>query len=102
MESGFFQAVYRIVAEIPRGKVVTYGQIARGLGQPRGARAVGWAMRHCPEGLPWHRVINAQGGISQRRYGTHVDLQRQLLEREGVIFDADGCTDLERFRWGGI
>ncbi len=53
----FFEQVYDIVAVIPSGKVVSYGQIARALGSPRSARMVGWAMARCPEGLPWHRVI---------------------------------------------
>ena len=62
----FRGAVYRFVRTIPRGRVVTYGQIAALLGAPRAARAVGMAMRHCPAGLPWHRVVNARGGISLR------------------------------------
>ena len=54
---GFFDEVYRIVARIPHGKVASYGQIARLLGRPGAARQVGWAMRHCPGGLPWQRVV---------------------------------------------
>ena len=62
--SDFFEQVYDIVAVIPSGKVVSYGQIARALGSPRSARMVGWAMARCPEGLPWHRVIKNDGSIS--------------------------------------
>src|SRR5262249_30037455 len=62
----FHRAVYRLVEQIPRGQVATYGQIAALLGWPRAARAVGYAMRHCPANVPWHRVVNARGGISVR------------------------------------
>ena len=62
----FHAAVYRLVERIPRGRVATYGQIAALIGYPRAARAVGRAMKHVPGHLPWHRVVNAQGGISRR------------------------------------
>ncbi len=62
----FARAVWRLVRRVPRGRVVTYGQIAELLGRPRAARRVGWALRICPLDLPWHRVVNAQGGISVR------------------------------------
>ena len=83
MEAGFFQAVYEIVAQIPRGYVVSYGQIARLLGSPRAARQVGWAMRQCPDELPWHRVVMSDGSIAG---GGWSDLRRALLEDEGVPF----------------
>ena len=63
----FDTAVYRLVRRIPVGSVATYGQIAARLGRPRGARAVGRAMSHCPADVPWHRVVNASGGISPPR-----------------------------------
>ena len=63
-ENGFFQQVYAIVAQIPKGQALSYGQIAQMLGRPRAARMVGWAMRRCPEELPWHRVVKADGSIA--------------------------------------
>ena len=63
-EGNFFSGVYGLVAQIPRGRVVSYGQIARELGMPRGARQVGWAMRRCPEALQWQRVVKDNGEIA--------------------------------------
>jgi methylated-DNA-protein-cysteine methyltransferase-like protein len=102
--SEFFQRVYEIVARVPRGKVVTYGQIAAALGDPRQARTVGWALHSAPDWLdiPWHRVVNSSGGISTRHSIAGSNVQRELLEDEGVIFDEDGHLDLERYRWAGI
>lgn len=93
---GFFEEVYSIVARIPSGKVISYGQIARALDRPRSARMVGWAMRRCPEGLPWHRVIKADGSIAS---GVLPDLGRDLLAAEGVAFLDDGRVDMEACRW---
>jgi len=102
--SEFFQRVYEIVARIPRGKVVTYGQVAAALGDPRQARTVGWAMRSAPEWLdiPWHRVVNSSGGISTRYAAGELNIQRKLLEDEGVVFNEDGRLDLKRYRWWGV
>lgn len=101
----FRKAVYRLVRRIPAGRVATYGQIAAILGHPRAARAVGTALHWLPRDLldrvPWQRVINAAGGISYRGDIYRPDLQRRLLEDEGVVFDRDGCVDLRRFRWPG-
>ena len=103
MSGDFFRRVYWIVARIPRGKVVTYGEIARMLGCPSGAQAVGWAMRHCPEGLPWHRVVNAQGRVRvTARYPDGKLVQRVLLEEEGITFDAAGRLDLEKYAWTAV
>jgi methylated-DNA-protein-cysteine methyltransferase related protein len=96
----FQQAVYRLVREIPRGQVATYGQLAAILGWPRAARAVGYAMRHCPDGLPWHRVVNASGGISMRANVGAMMTQRVLLEQEGVRVRR-GRIGLDRHRWPG-
>ena len=79
---------------------MTYGQIAALLGWPRAARAVGQAMRHCPAGLPWHRVVNAQGGISLRGNVESMLTQRVLLEQEGVPVRR-GRIRLDRHRWRG-
>ena len=96
MESSFFQRVYALVAQIPQGRVVSYGQLARLLGEPRAARQVGWAMRHCPEGLPWQRVVKDDGTIAG---GGWSELRRALLEGEGVPFLPDGRVDMTRCRW---
>lgn len=92
----FFEQVYDIVAVIPCGRVVSYGQIAKFLDRPRSARMVGWAMAKCPEGLPWHRVIKNDGAISS---GVLADLCRDLLSDEGVEFLEDGRVDMEAYRW---
>ena len=94
---GFAQRVFRLIAQVPEGQVVTYGAIARALEEPQGARMVGWAMHQCPEGLPWHRVLNRQGRISLSGEGGA--LQRSLLEGEGVQFDERDRVDLARYLW---
>lgn len=102
MAEDIYSRVYEVVAQIPAGRVATYGQIARHLGMRNGARTVGWAMRHCPEGLPWHRVVNAQGAISSRGHDESRPLQRALLEAEGVSFTLAGRIDLTTYGWDGI
>ena len=92
-----FARVYALVRQIPRGRVASYGAIARAIGIPRGARTVGWALRACGDDVPWHRVVNAQGNISWRPTGGY-HLQRALLRREGVRF-ARGRIDLQKFGW---
>ena len=87
----FFEQVYNIVGRIPYGKVVSYGQIARALGRPRAARMVGWAMRHCPEEMPWQRVVMSDGSVTG---GEYADIRRTLLEEEGVLFLPDGRVDM--------
>ncbi len=94
-----------MVTKVPRGKVVTYGQVAAILGVPRAARAVGTALRYLPRSLhrkiPWQRVINAQGGISIRGDMVRAEEQRWLLEDEGVVFGRQGKVDLRAYRWRG-
>lgn len=102
----FRARVYRLVALIPEGRVATYGQLAALAGHPRRARHVGNALKHSPEaGLPWHRVLNAQGKVSARAGETRPRgdepverRQVRLLEAEGVRF-AGGKVDLARHRW---
>ena len=96
---GSHSRIYRVVARIPRGRVATYGQIARLAGLPRQARLVGYAMHAVPAGarVPWQRVVNAQGAISLP--GASGARQRRLLEAEGVRFDARGRIDLDRHLW---
>lgn len=98
----FYTRVYAFVGRVPPGSVVTYGQVALELGAPAAARAVGYALHSLPHptmDVPWWRVINAAGGISFKGRGAQADLQRAMLESEGVVFDAAGHTDLNRFRW---
>jgi len=96
MEKSFNQKVYDVVSRIPKGKVASYGQIAAILGNPRGARQVGWAMSNCPEGYPWHRVVMADGSIAS---GGHGEMRRDLLLEEDVIFSGDEKVDMKKCRW---
>lgn len=105
----FNNRVWDIVRQIPYGEVATYGQIASLLSPPEGVpektykafgpRWVGSAMAACPDDIPWHRVINAQGKISLRGGGD--SLQRQLLEGEGVRFDERDRVNLIHYQWNG-
>jgi methylated-DNA-protein-cysteine methyltransferase-like protein len=94
--TSFFKQVYRIVRQIPRGEVLTYGQIATLVGAPHMARQVGWAMHGCPTGLPWQRVVGAGGKIliNSMSSGEGPLLQRKLLELEGVHFTGK-CVDMK-------
>ncbi|HEY7544831.1 MAG TPA: MGMT family protein [Blastocatellia bacterium] len=98
-----FEQIYRRVLRIPRGRVMTYGQIARLLGDRYSARLVGWAMHATPQderNIPWHRVVNSRGGISTGRVILHQpDLQRLMLEAEGVVFNDRGFCDLSVYQW---
>lgn len=93
--------IYQVVRRIPAGRVATYGQVAELAGLPRHARQVGYALHALPEdsGVPWQRVVNARGEVSARSLPGFEQVQRQLLEDEGVAFDARGRLDLPRYRW---
>lgn len=93
-----FGEVWEWVRRIPRGRVMTYGQIATLLESRISPVAVGWALHGCPEDVPWHRVVNASGGCSTDRL-LPSGLQQALLRRERVVFRDDGTLDLSRFRW---
>ena len=97
-----YERIYYLVGQIPTGKVASYGQVARIVGTCT-ARMVGYAMSALPAGrdVPWQRVINSKGQVSQHGDGIGSFLQRQLLEDEGVVFDANGKVDFDRFGWGG-
>jgi methylated-DNA-protein-cysteine methyltransferase-like protein len=92
--------LYAWMAQIPRGRVVTYGQLAKLVGLPNGARWVGRQMGRLPQGssLPWYRVINAQGRSSIPLDATGWNRQLRLLKREGVVVN-DGRISLSRFQW---
>ncbi len=97
-----YERIYAVVRKIPRGRVATYGDVARIAGLPRQARLVGYALHALTSGttLPWHRVINAQGKLSLARDGKSSGVtQRLRLEGEGVRVNAGGRVALERYRW---
>jgi len=99
-----YELIWSVVRKVPRGRVATYGQIAEIAGLEGHARQVGYALHNLPEksNVPWHRVVNAKGEISVRTGGDSHELQRHLLEAEGVEFDARGRMDLKRYRWGRV
>jgi methylated-DNA-protein-cysteine methyltransferase-like protein len=101
--STFTKRVYRMVRRVPLGRVVSYGGVAALLGQPRAARGVGQALHALPDDsdVPWWRVINRNGEISIRGVVHAAQLQRALLESEGVRFSANGRVDWKRFGWDG-
>ena len=95
-----FVRVHDLVRRIPKGRVMTYGQIATILESRLSPRAVGWAMHGCPKGVPWQRVVNASGGTSTDRLpDMPTGWQRILLEGEGIVFRPNGTLDLTRYRW---
>lgn len=103
MDRSVHQRIYDAVCRIPWGRVATYGQVASLAGLPGQARLVGYALHNLPDdsNVPWHRVVNAQGGISLDREFGAGSLQGSLLEAEGINFDAQGRIDLAAFGWTG-
>ncbi len=101
MPSRTYQRIYAVVRRIPRGRVATYGQVAELAGLEGRARQVGYALHALPDGsrLPWHRVLNARGEISPRSGSDSHELQRMLLEGEGIMFSVRGRIDLRRHQW---
>ena len=109
-QQAYYEHVWQLVRQIPPGKVAAYGQIALMIPPPMGVefeaynafgpRWVGGAMAACPDDVPWQRVINSQGKISPRPGGA--EKQRQLLEEEGVEFDAKDRVDLKKYGWKGL
>lgn len=98
-DAGFKNRVCEVVAQIPYGRVMTYGQIAALCGNARAARIVGGIAHYGDPGLPWQRVVNRKGGMASGYYGGR-KTQQQELEGEGIAFDADGfITDLENLLW---
>ncbi len=99
MTKSRWETIYRAVRSVPRGRVASYGQIAELAGLEGHARQVGYALHALPDGsgVPWHRVINAKGEISPRSAGDSHELQRMLLEAEGVKFDERGRVERRYF-----
>jgi methylated-DNA-protein-cysteine methyltransferase related protein len=93
-----WDSVYRLIKKIPRGRVTTYGELARVLRLPGGARAVGYAMAATPsgKGIPWHRVVGAGGRI--RVPEPHASKQRKMLATEGIALDG-GVIDMKAYGW---
>ena len=96
-----YARIYAVVRRIPHGRVATYGQVALLAGMPGHARQVGYALHALPDGtdVPWHRVVNAQGGVSRRAEPGWERVQRLLLEGEGLRFDARARLPLAQARW---
>ena len=98
-DNDYRERVFRIVRMIPRGHVMTYGQIAEILGEGYTPRTVGFVMHSSNDKTPWHRVINAQGGCSTRGLVLPHDKQQRLLEAEGVSFNERGRCELQEYLW---
>ena len=96
-----YQEIYDVVRRIPSGRVATYGQVASLAGLPGHARQVGYALHALPQHstIPWHRVVNAKGGISARAVPGAELVQRNLLVREGIPLNARGRVSLTQVRW---
>jgi methylated-DNA-protein-cysteine methyltransferase-like protein len=98
-EQNFRQAVYKLVAQIPKGRVMSYGQIAALCGQPRAARIVGGIAHFGPAELPWQRVVNKNGGLaSAYSYGGR-EAHKRRLEEDGVTVDSAYRVDIEALNW---
>ena len=97
----FYHRIYRVVKHVPKGRVATYGIVARLAGRPGAARTVGWALSALPEDadVPWWRVINAAGRISLSAQDHGAVVQRALLLREGVKFAPGGAVNLSVYGW---
>jgi methylated-DNA-protein-cysteine methyltransferase-like protein len=100
MTKSFYQRAIEIIKRIPKGKVATYGQIAAYAGSNRAARQVAYILHSSSrkENLFWYRVVNSKGGISLKP-GSGYEVQKKLLEKEGIIFKENNCIDLKRFLW---
>ena len=98
-DNDYQERVFRIVRSIPRGRVMTYGQIGEILGEGYTPRTVGFVMHASNDNTPWHRVVNAQGGCSTRGIVLPHDKQQRMLEAEGVSFNKSGRCELQEYLW---
>lgn len=98
-EAVFREAIYEYVGMIPKGRVMTYGQLAALAGSPRAARIVGGVAHYGPEGLPWHRVVNKQGGLASGYTWGGREGQAQKLREEGVEVDENYRVDIDNLLW---
>jgi methylated-DNA-protein-cysteine methyltransferase-like protein len=98
-EPAYRKRVYDLVRRIPKGKVMTYGSVAIVLGEGYTPRTVGYVMRNSPAGVPWQRVINSQGKCSTGRIILPVNLQQEILDKEGIKFTKAGKCDLNVYQW---
>ncbi len=98
-----FEKIYDVVLKIPEGKVATYGQVAILAGNPRWARVVGYALHNNPAPgiIPCHRVVNREGRTAESFVFGGGEVQRELLEKEGIVFEKDGHIDLKKYGWKG-
>ncbi|WP_413585607.1 MGMT family protein [Bdellovibrio sp. HCB274] len=99
--SEFSKKVIETILKIPAGKVATYKQIAELSGKPQGSRGVSWILHSSSTKykLPWHRVLNSQGGISFDPASRNYKDQKRKLEKEGVVFNTNGKLDLKKYQW---
>ena len=100
----FFEDVYKVVCSIPRGKVLSYGDVARAVGRPNLSRQVGWALHvnPYPGAVPCHRVVMKDGSLTESFAFGGACVQRAMLESEGVEVCDDFKVDMKRFQWDGI
>ena len=96
-----FERIYEVVRNIPEGRVATYGLVALLAGNPRRARVVGYALHNnpAPGVIPCHRVVSREGRTAESFAFGGGDVQRKLLEAEGIIFENDGHIDLNKYLW---
>ncbi len=101
MTMTFFESVYEYVKQVPKGKVVSYGQVALGVGSPRASRQVGWALHvnPYPGVVPCHRVVFKDGSLAKGFAFGGEGVQRAMLLSEGVGFRPDGTVDMQKYRW---
>ncbi len=94
-----FEKIYEVVKSIPKGRVATYGQVALLAGNPRWARVVGYALHNNPDPstIPCHRVVNREGKVAEAFVFGGGEVQRRLLEEEGIVFEEDGRIDMSKY-----
>ena len=101
MDSSFYDQVFEVARLVPKGRVTSYGAIAKALGTARSARMVGWAMNACHnmEDVPAHRVVNRKGLLTGKHHFDGTNLMQQLLESEGIVVENNQIIDLEKHFW---